>query len=71
MARSSGDSHPDTEDAEGKNNRIVIYAGYGSWGLSLNIKQLHLRTHARRLPGRDRMNPATSKAKCLHLLHYN
>ena len=71
MARSSGDSHPDTEDAEGKNNRIVIYAGYGSWRLSLNIKQLYLRTHARRLPGRDRMTPATSKAKCLHLLHYN
>ena len=38
MARSSGDSHPDTEDAEGKNNRIVIYAGYGSWGLSHNSK---------------------------------
>ena len=38
MARSSGDSHPDTEDAEGKNNRIVIYAGYGSWRLSHNSK---------------------------------
>ena len=25
MARSSGDSHPDTEGSEGKNNRIVIY----------------------------------------------
>ena len=31
MARSSGDSQPDIEDAEGKNNRIVIYAGYGLW----------------------------------------
>ena len=32
MARSSGDSHPDAEDTEGKSNLIdVIYAGYGLW----------------------------------------
>lgn len=30
MARSSGDSQPDAEDAEGKSNHIdVIYVGYG------------------------------------------
>ncbi len=35
MVRSSGDSQPDIEDAEGKSNHIVIYAGYGSWQLGL------------------------------------